>query len=72
MARNLDALKQEWETHPCLKYIACKSVQELADHLEKIHKRLVSDDGMAAGYLYQKQIQLRKDLEQCQMQMISK
>jgi hypothetical protein len=76
MARDLKALKQDWDTHPCLRYIACKNVQELSEYLEKIHKSLIGDEGLASAYLYQKQIerniQLRKELEECRKQMQSK
>lgn len=76
MARDLQRLKHDWENHPCLQKYACKDVEQLAEMLEQCHHRLMSDDGLNAGYLYQRQVEmnnkLKKELRECQEQMNSK
>jgi hypothetical protein len=63
-------LEQDWKTHPCLRFYAFSTVDELESHLRGCHETLIGDMGMAYGYLYQKQIErnkkLRKELEKCQ------
>lgn len=75
--RNLKQLALDWKEHPSLKMIACRTVHQLAEHLEKIHKELMNDQlGPSSCYLYQKAIQrnvqLRKELEACQAELQTK
>ena len=61
--------------HPCLQH-APRSVTKAAEHLRKLHRKLMSDKGGLSGYLYQLQVakvkQLRRELDECQKQTTNK
>ena len=70
MARDLKQLAIDWSEHSGLRMIACRTVEQLAEHLEKVHKAMLNDElGPATCYLYWKQVQinkqLKKELEEC-------
>lgn len=52
---DLDRLKEDWENDPQLKYLAFKSVEELAAHLNKAHAEMMGGKHGCLGYLYRRQ-----------------
>lgn len=57
---DLEKLRRDWATDPTLRGLAFETVEELAEHLKKCHKRLMGPDSGPFGYLYQQQVRLRK------------
>lgn len=60
---NLDRLREDWRSDPCLKFAAFDRVEDLAEHLVKLHRRLIGPEGGLAGYLYRQQIRRIRELE---------
>ena len=60
---DLEKLKKDWTNHPCLVRLNCETIDQLAEHLKKCHKTLMSDRGGPYGYLYQLQVQKVRELK---------
>jgi hypothetical protein len=59
---DLRKLERDWAEDPCLRYCAHERVEDLADHLLKAHKYLMSPDGGPLAYLYQAQVRRVREL----------
>lgn len=53
---DLKKLTRDWAEDPSLRHCAFDRVEELAAHLVKSHRYLMSPDGGPFGYLYQQQV----------------
>jgi hypothetical protein len=53
---DLEKLARDWDKDPTLNRIAFETVEELAEHLVKVHKFLMGPESGPFGYLYQKQV----------------
>lgn len=58
---DLEKLARDWETDPGLSKLAFDSVEELAEHLLKMHHFLMGPNAGALGYLYQQQTRRARD-----------
>lgn len=61
---DLKKLQADWETDTRLRRLAFDTVEELAEHLVKVHKTLLSPDGGPFGYLYHEQLRRVRELQQ--------
>lgn len=59
---DLEKLRRDWAEDHCLRYCAYDRVEELAEHLVKAHKYLMSPDGGPLAYLYQQQVRRVREL----------
>lgn len=59
---DLEKLKRDWAEDPTLRYCAYDRVEDLAEHLVRAHKYLVSPDGGPLAYLYQQQVRRVREL----------
>lgn len=59
---DLEKLKRDWAEDPTLRYCAHDRVEDLAEHLVKAHKYLMSPDGGPLAYLYQQQVRRVREL----------
>lgn len=64
---DLEKLKRDWAEDPQLKFYAFDRVEELADHLRRVHAEMMNGGHGCFGYLYRQQTlrvkQLMKELE---------
>ncbi|MFA7063812.1 MAG: hypothetical protein WC132_06725 [Methanomethylophilus sp.] len=64
---DLEKLKRDWAEDPQLKFYAFDRVEELADHLRRVHSEMMKGGHGCFGYLYRQQTlrvkQLMKELE---------
>lgn len=63
-SQNYSKLQADWENDTNLSYLACDSVEDLAAHLRKCHKTLMSGRGGPYGYLYQQQVKKNRQLKE--------
>lgn len=59
---DLEKLRRDWAEDPTLNYCAFDRVEDLAEHLVKAHKYLMSPDGGPLAYLYQQQVRRVREL----------
>jgi hypothetical protein len=59
-----EKLAADWETEPTLRGLAFDSVDELGEHLLKLHKFLMSPTAGPLGYLYQQQTRRAREGQQ--------
>lgn len=64
------SLKDDWQTHPCLRHYAYQTLEEMEAYLKQVHLSLIGQTPLnAQGYLYQLQTRevkrLKKELEEC-------
>lgn len=52
---DLEKLKRDWAEDPQLKYLAFDTVEELRDHLVKVHNDMMNGELGCLGYLYRQQ-----------------
>ena len=61
---DLEKLKRDWAEDPTLRYCAYDRVEDLAEHLVRAHKYLMSPDGGPLAYLYQQQVRRVRELNE--------
>lgn len=60
---DLAKLQVDWAEDPRLRRLGFDTVEELAEHLVKLHKNLLSDEGGPFGYLYAQQLRRVRELQ---------
>lgn len=64
---DLEKLKRDWAEDPQLKFYAFDRVEDLAEHLRKVHTDMMRGEHGCFGYLYRQQTlrlqELRKELD---------
>lgn len=61
---DLEKLRADWAEDPGLRILAFETVEELAEHLVKVHKSLADGFGGPLGYLYRQQLRRVRELQQ--------
>lgn len=54
---DLEKLRRDWDEDESLRGLAFESVEDLADHLVKVHRAMMRGEMGPMGYLYRKQVE---------------
>lgn len=64
---DLEKLKRDWAEDPQLRFYAYDRVEDLADHLRKVHNDMMNGEHGCFGYLYRQQtLRLREVMKELQ------